>query len=147
MLVDEGYEIQVMLGSKKSSSSVFFKRNVSPVFKSIFNLDRDPKTYDKYLTLLGVKMKLENGGLVGSNPINILLANNHLQKTGGTENYTYALSLELKKQGHNVEYFAFERGKYFPNQFLVFSTPLESLLLRYGVVQDHFHAYQARPAI
>lgn len=111
MVVDEGYEIQVMLGSKKSSSSVFFKRNVSPVFKSIFNLDRDPKTYDKYLTLLGVKMKLEDGGLVGSNPINILLANNHLQKTGGTENYTYALSLELKKQGHNVEYFAFERGE------------------------------------
>lgn len=61
MVVAEGYKIDMKLGSKKSSSSVFFKKNISPVFKSIFSLDRDPHTYDKYLTLLGVKMKLEEG--------------------------------------------------------------------------------------
>ena len=40
----------------------------------------------------------------------ILVANNHLQRTGGTENYTYALALELKRCGHEVEYFTFEKG-------------------------------------
>ena len=40
----------------------------------------------------------------------ILLANNHLQKTGGTENYIYALAVELKRQGHIVEYFTFRKG-------------------------------------
>ena len=43
--------------------------------------------------------------------MNILLGNNHLKDVGGTENYTYALAVELKRQGHNVEYFAFERGE------------------------------------
>ena len=42
--------------------------------------------------------------------MDILLGNNHLQKTGGTENYTYALAIELKRKGYDVEYFAFERG-------------------------------------
>lgn len=111
MVADEGYKIEVKLGSKKASSSVFFKKNVSPIIKGVFNVDRDPHTYDKYLTLLGAKMKLEDGGLIGSKSINILLANNHLQKTGATENYTYDLALELKKQGHNVEYFAFDLGE------------------------------------
>ena len=41
----------------------------------------------------------------------ILLANNHLQKTGGTENYIYALAVELKRQGHDVEYFTFRKGE------------------------------------
>ena len=41
----------------------------------------------------------------------ILVGNNHLAKTGGTENYTYTLALELKKQGHDVEYFTFEKGE------------------------------------
>lgn len=41
----------------------------------------------------------------------ILVGNNYLAKTGGTENYTYALAIELKRQGHDVEYFAFERGE------------------------------------
>lgn len=41
----------------------------------------------------------------------ILLGNNHLAKTGGTENYTFALALELKRQGHKVEYFTFEKGE------------------------------------
>ena len=41
----------------------------------------------------------------------ILLGNNHLAKTGGTENYTFALALELKRQGHEVEYFTFEKGE------------------------------------
>ena len=41
----------------------------------------------------------------------ILVGNNHLAKTGGTENYTYALAIELKRQGHDVEYFTFEKGE------------------------------------
>ncbi len=40
----------------------------------------------------------------------ILVANHHLMKTGGTENYTYTLACELKRLGHEVEYFAFYRG-------------------------------------
>lgn len=51
----------------------------------------------------------------------ILLANNHLQKTGGTENYIYALAVELKRQGHIVEYFTFRKG------------PVSELLEREGV--------------
>ena len=41
----------------------------------------------------------------------ILLANNHLMKTGGTENYIYALAVELKRRGHDVEYFTFKKGR------------------------------------
>lgn len=41
----------------------------------------------------------------------ILVGNNHLQKVGGTENYTYTLAVELKRLGHEVEYFTFERGE------------------------------------
>ena len=41
----------------------------------------------------------------------ILVGNNHLQRTGGTENYTFALAVELQRLGHEVEYFAFERGE------------------------------------
>lgn len=41
----------------------------------------------------------------------ILVGNNHLQKTGGTENFTFALATELKKLGHEVEYFTFEKGE------------------------------------
>lgn len=40
----------------------------------------------------------------------ILVSNNHLQKTGGTENYTFALAVELKRQGYEVEYFTFYKG-------------------------------------
>lgn len=40
----------------------------------------------------------------------ILVATNHLQNTGGTECYTYALIKELLMQGHDVEYFAFQLG-------------------------------------
>ena len=43
--------------------------------------------------------------------MNILVANNHLRKTGGTENYTYALALQLKKLGHTVEYFTLSKGE------------------------------------
>jgi glycosyltransferase involved in cell wall biosynthesis len=42
--------------------------------------------------------------------MNILVANNHLSQTGGTENYTYAIIVELVKLGHQVEYFTFEKG-------------------------------------
>ena len=41
----------------------------------------------------------------------ILLGTHYLAKTGGTENYTYALAMELKRLGHDVEYFAIVRGK------------------------------------
>lgn len=40
----------------------------------------------------------------------ILLATHYLAKTGGTECYTYALAAELKRLGHDVEYFAIVRG-------------------------------------
>lgn len=40
----------------------------------------------------------------------ILVGNHHLQKTGGTENYTYTLAIELKSLGHDVEYFTFYKG-------------------------------------
>lgn len=40
----------------------------------------------------------------------ILVATNHLEKTGGTECYTYAIIQELLKQGYDVEYFAFQLG-------------------------------------
>lgn len=63
MVADAGYKIEVKLGSKKAGSSVFFKKKVSPVFKYIFNLDRDPKSLDKYLTLLGLKVKIAEGNL------------------------------------------------------------------------------------
>ena len=61
LVVDEGYRIETIIGSKKVSGKVFYKRKISPVFKSIFNIDRDPKTFDKYLTLLGLKMRLSQG--------------------------------------------------------------------------------------
>lgn len=41
----------------------------------------------------------------------ILLGTHYLAKTGGTESYTYALAMELKRLGHDVEYFANVRGK------------------------------------
>lgn len=43
--------------------------------------------------------------------LNILVANQHLKRTGGTENYTYALALALKRLGHNVDYFCFDKGE------------------------------------
>lgn len=61
LVADEGYRIETIIGSKKVSGKVFYKRKISPVFKSIFNLDRDPKTLDKYLTLLGLKVRLSQG--------------------------------------------------------------------------------------
>ncbi len=44
------------------------------------------------------------------NKITVLVANNHLDKTGGTENYTLALASALLKERCNVEYFTFEKG-------------------------------------
>ena len=41
----------------------------------------------------------------------ILIGNHFLARTGGTENYSFALALELKRQGHDVEYFTFEKGE------------------------------------
>ncbi len=53
----------------------------------------------------------------------ILLSNNHLEKVGGTENYTYALAVELLRRGHKVEYFTFHKGE--------ISEKLEELGVRY----------------
>ena len=41
----------------------------------------------------------------------ILLGTHYLDKTGGTESYTYALAMELKRLGHDVEHFAIVRGQ------------------------------------
>ena len=41
----------------------------------------------------------------------ILLGTHYLAKTGGTESYTFALAMELKRLGHEVEHFAIVRGK------------------------------------
>ena len=43
--------------------------------------------------------------------MSILLATYYLAKTGGTENYTYALAQELLRRGHKVEYYAEVRGE------------------------------------
>lgn len=43
--------------------------------------------------------------------MHVLIATNHLEKTGGTECYTFALAQELVKQGHDVEYFTFQKGE------------------------------------
>ena len=40
-----------------------------------------------------------------SKAMKILLGTHYLKKTGGTENYTYALAMELKRLGHDVEHF------------------------------------------
>ena len=43
--------------------------------------------------------------------MNIIVANHWLKKLGGSECYTYALALELRRQGHHVRFFTFENGK------------------------------------
>ncbi len=40
----------------------------------------------------------------------ILVANNHLEMTGGSENFTYTLIRELVSRGYNVEYYCAKRG-------------------------------------
>lgn len=44
------------------------------------------------------------------NRITILVANHHLARTGGTENYTFALASALSRAGYSVEYFTFVKG-------------------------------------
>ena len=44
------------------------------------------------------------------NKLNILVANSKLNSIGGSETFSYTLISELKKQGHFVEYFTFEKG-------------------------------------
>lgn len=43
--------------------------------------------------------------------MNILVANNHLEKVGGTETFTFTLIEELINRGFNVEYFTFFKGE------------------------------------
>lgn len=40
----------------------------------------------------------------------VLVASNHLEYIGGTETFTYAITEELLKRNHTVEYFTFEHG-------------------------------------
>ena len=40
----------------------------------------------------------------------ILLGTHYLDKTSGTESYTYALAMQLRRMGHDVEHFAIVRG-------------------------------------
>jgi len=40
----------------------------------------------------------------------ILISNNHLDTIGGSETFTFALIAEIKRRGHEVEYFTFRRG-------------------------------------
>ena len=54
----------------------------------------------------------------------ILLGTHYLAKTGGTESYTYALALELKRLGHHVEYFAIVRGNEFISEMHKYSPQL-----------------------
>lgn len=63
LVADEGYRIETIIGSKKVSGKVFYKRKISPVFKCIFNIDRDPKTLDKYMIMLGLKIRLSQGNV------------------------------------------------------------------------------------
>ena len=42
--------------------------------------------------------------------MNILVGTYQLEHVGGTENYTYAIIVELLRRGHHVEYFTFKRG-------------------------------------
>lgn len=55
--------------------------------------------------------------------MNILVANHLLRQTGGTQNYTFALIVELLRLGHQVEYFTFKKG--------VVSRKIEELGVRY----------------
>lgn len=43
--------------------------------------------------------------------MNILVANNKLERVGGTETFTLTLIQELLDQGHNVEYFTRRKGR------------------------------------
>lgn len=43
--------------------------------------------------------------------MNILVASNQLVKIGGSENYIYAMVIELLRLGHHVEYFTFTKGE------------------------------------
>jgi len=40
----------------------------------------------------------------------ILVSNNHLEKLGGSETFTYTLIKEFKQKGYTVEYFTFHKG-------------------------------------
>lgn len=42
--------------------------------------------------------------------LNILVGTNHLDRTGGTESFTYSLIKALIELSHNVEYFTFSKG-------------------------------------
>jgi len=43
-------------------------------------------------------------------PMNILVATNHLAGLGGSETFTEAMFLELRRRGHNVDLFSFKEG-------------------------------------
>lgn len=43
--------------------------------------------------------------------MNILVANHHLERVGGTETFTFTIIEELLRRGNNVEYFTFFKGE------------------------------------
>lgn len=55
--------------------------------------------------------------------MNILIANNHLNTIGGTEQYTYDIAKELLRRNYNVHYFTFYKG--------IVSSKLEKLGVRF----------------
>lgn len=64
----------------------------------------------KFIYVLTIQMNFLLINLFMRNK-NILVANHHLDRPGGSETYTYAIIEQLVKQGYNVEYFTFRRGE------------------------------------
>lgn len=58
MVIESGYRFERMMSSPLSSGLVYYKSNISPIFKKIFTLDRDRQNGNKYLMLMGVKINL-----------------------------------------------------------------------------------------
>ena len=76
----------------------------------------------------------------------ILVGNNHLQRTGGTESYTYALATELKNLGHEVEYFTFVKGEVsdiFEQEGIPFmsQSSYDLILANHTTVVEKLHRY------
>lgn len=84
----------------------------------------------------------------------ILVGNNWLQKTGGSENFTFALATTLKRMGHDVEYFTFHKGEIserleqegipfmchgFYDLILANHTPIVEYLYLYGFIVQTCH--------
>lgn len=60
-IYEDGYTSRRVFSSKLAAIFVFFHRASAPLFKFIFSLEREGEKKEKYLTLFGVKIKLDNG--------------------------------------------------------------------------------------